>query len=374
MCWALLRDAVPLYPVYALLFADAGVDDAGIAALLMLWTAVAVLGEVPTGVLADRVSRRWCVVAASVLEAAGFATWTLAPTMTGFAAGFVLWGVGGCLASGAFSALLYDALDAHRAAERFADAYGRVEAAGLVAQIPAAGAAVALLRVGGFPLLGWVSVAVCATAALAALRLPDDRPPGAPGDGSGAGEPVRTRDALRVALRTPAVRVALLAGALLGGLDAMEEYIPLIAARWGVPTPGIPVVGVAVQLAAAVGALLGARVAHRGAAPGVLVTAGLAALAVGAALAAPAGLAGVALSYGLLRVGQVTAEARLQAVTPSEVRATMGSVASLGIEAAALPVLVAWGVAGLPALVGVCAAFGLCAVALIHRGHRSTLV
>lgn len=365
MCWALLRDSVPIYPVYALLFADAGLDDGRIAALLMLWTAVAVVAEVPTGVLADRTSRRACVATASLMEAAGFLTWTLWPGTAGFAAGFVLWGVGGSLASGAFTALLYDALAAADAAERFGAVYGRVEAAGLFAQVPAAAVAMVLLAVGGFAAVGVASVAVCLLTAVAACRLPQGRP------AAGSAEPAASggrggAPAMREALSSPAVRAVLLAGALLGGLDAVEEYIPLMAVAWGVPTGGVPAIGVAVQFAAAAGALLGARVAHRRRAASGLVTAGLAALAVGVALASAPGLVGVALFYGLLRVGQVTAEARLQAAAPSEIRATVGSVASVGVEVAALPVLMSWAFGGVGALAITAVCLGLLAVALLR--------
>src|SRR4051794_6535916 len=104
--WALAAEAVPIYPLYALLFTDAGMSGAQVSALFAIWSAVGILAEVPSGALADRFSRRGCLVAAGVLQAAGYAAWMLLPTFGGFALGFVIWALGGSLASGAQEALL----------------------------------------------------------------------------------------------------------------------------------------------------------------------------------------------------------------------------------------------------------------------------
>ena len=66
-----------------------------------------------------------------------------------------------------------------------------------------------------------------------------------------------------------------------------------------------------------------------------------------AAWARPAALAAVALFYGLYLGVLVVAEARLQDRISGPRRATITSVASLGIEVAALVVFAAWAVAGL---------------------------
>ncbi len=46
--WALLADTVPLYPLYALLFADTGLSDAEISALFVIWSVVGIAAEVPS--------------------------------------------------------------------------------------------------------------------------------------------------------------------------------------------------------------------------------------------------------------------------------------------------------------------------------------
>src|SRR5205085_2002823 len=61
------------------------------------------------------------------------------------------------------------------------------------------------------------------------------------------------------ALRRPALRVVVVAAALLGGIDSVEEYWPLMAGDWGVPAGAVPIATLAIPLAGAVGAALAGR-------------------------------------------------------------------------------------------------------------------
>lgn len=233
---------MPLYPLYALLFSDSGLSDAEISALFVLWGAVAVVAEVPSGALADRFSRRMAIVGAGLLQAAGYAVWLLAADFAGFAAGFVLWGIGGSLASGAFQALVYDGLRAAGEEGRYATVLGRCEAAGLAVQVPVAAAA-ALFEIGGYALAGWVSVGTCLAAAALATTLPEDRSR-APADGNdgddATGYVATLRAGLREVAERPRVRAIVLVTAALYGSEALEEYFGLLAADWGVSTGAVP--------------------------------------------------------------------------------------------------------------------------------------
>ncbi len=347
MGWAALSELVPFYPLYALLFLDTGLTGAQISALFAVWSVTGLVCEVPAGVLADRWSRRGAVVLASVLQAAAFAVWTAAPQVAAFAVGFVLWGIGGALVSGASEALVYDGLAAAGAGEHFARVNGAMTATELLVQVPTALAAGALFAVGGYPLVGWASVGCCLAAAALALRFPEAPRPGPEDEGEDDDPPGGLRGALAEVLASSRLRLLLLAVALVGGLDAVEEYFPVLAGQWDVPTEGVPAAVLVVSLAGAAGAALGGRAGRLPSA--VLVGA----LAVGGVLlgaaalwARPAALAAVALFYALYLAVLVVTEARLQDRIGSTHRATVTSVAGLGIELAALLVFAAWAVSG----------------------------
>lgn len=338
-----MADAVPLYPLYVLLFTRAGVSERGVSALFAIWSATAVVAEVPAGALADRMSRRGALVAAGLLQAAAYALWLAYPAFAGFALGFVLWGVGGALQGSAFRALLHDGLVALGAPERFGPALGRAEAAGFAVQVPVAGAAALLAATGGLASVVAVSVAMCVGAAALAATLPDMRPHGRPGDADDA--PLRT--AVGGAMRSAPVVAAVAAVALVAMLAAVEEYTPLMASGWGVPDAAVPPALLAVPLAGAAGSALGGRAHDIGpAALGILM--GIAGVALAAAVLAahPAGLLAVAVAYGIWQFASVVADVRLQRAITGSARATVTGVAGLAAELAAIALFAAWAVGG----------------------------
>ncbi|MEV8440933.1 MFS transporter [Actinosynnema sp. NPDC051121] len=333
-------DTVPIYPLYALLFVSTGLSDVEVSALFAIWSTVAVVAKVPFGAFADRFSRKWSIAGAGACQAAGYALWTVLPVFTGFAAGFVLWGVGGAMSSGAVEALVHDGLAAVGAADRFGKVLGRVTAVGLLAQIPAALPAAVLLSAGGFALVGWVSVATCPGAALVATRLPETPRP------EPTGYLALLRSGLAETVRAPDVRLAVLVVATLAAVDAFEEYFPLVAAQWRVPVPVVPLATVAIPLAGAVGAALGGRRVPSG----LLLGGSAVLLGVMGVVAHPFGLAGVAVFYGVYRLVWVSAEARLQARITGDARATVTSVPGLGSEVFSFAVYGAWVLGGVVAV------------------------
>lgn len=117
---------------------------------------------------------------------------------------------------------------------------------------------------------------------------------------------------IRVGL-VEAARPAVLAVGVLGGLDALEEYFPLLAQDRGVPIALVPSVVLGLALAGAAGAALGGATSRLR--PWSLaVVFGIAVLVLGAAglVRQPIALAGVVVFYGLYRLVLVVADARLQ--------------------------------------------------------------
>ena len=314
------------------MFADAGLDTGAISALFTLWSLTTIVLEVPSGALADRVSRRRLLALAGLLRAAGFGLWVAAPGWPAFAVGFVLWGAADSLSSGAFEALLYDALVELRAAADYSVLLGRVTAAELLGGVAGTALAAPLLAVGGYRLVGAVSVAACMVQAGLALMLPE------PARAAPTGGYLGTLRAglFEVAQHRPVRRAVLLAG-VLAGLTAIDEYLPLLLRDAGVPVAVVPLWVAALPLAAAAGAALaGWRVFARPVVLALTLGAGAVLVAATGPIGSPAGMAAVLCWYGLIQLGQVAAAARLQDTIAGPARATVTSVAALGGEFAAI--------------------------------------
>lgn len=349
--WAALADTIPLYALYALLFADSGLSQGQISILFIIWSAVGFAAEIPTGALADRFSRRSSVIASTLLTATGFLLWIVSPGFTSFAVGFVIWGLGGALASGAFEALVYEGLAEVGAEEHYPRVNGWVNAALLLTQIPVGIGATVLFSVGGYSLVGWVSIGVCLAASLLATRLPE--PARLVEQLPGTGYLTSLRRGFVEAFTHPPVRAAVIAVAVIGGLDALEEYFPLMASDWGVPTAMVPLALLGIPLAGAAGAAVAGAAARLS--PGRLTTVFAGALMIlGAAalIALPAGLAGVAVFYALHQMILVVVEGRLQDQISGPSRATVTSASSLGTELVAILLFAAWAPGGLMLIVG----------------------
>ncbi|MBW0137084.1 MFS transporter [Pseudonocardia abyssalis] len=359
--WALLSDAVALYPLYALLFSDTGLSDAEISLLFATWSVVGIVAEVPTGALADRFSRRTSLVASGVLQAAGFALWTAAPGFGAFAAGFVLWGLGGVLASGAQEALLYDGLAAAGAEQHYAGVNGRISAAELAGQVPAAGLATLLFPPGGYALVGWVSVATCLAAALVASTIPEAPRTGGT-DGDEPGYLATLRGGLRIAASRPGVPGVVAAAALATSIDGVEEYFPLIVAAWGVPVALVPVADLPIVLGGIVGAALAGRATGlRAGWLAALLAVSMLVFAGAGLVAKPVGIVGVVLFYGGYRAVLAVTDARMQDRIDSSSRATVTSVAGMGADVATIGLYALWAGGGIAGV----AAFGLVLAVLL---------
>jgi MFS family permease len=342
---------VLLYPVYALLFADAGLTTGQISTLFVLWSTVSFVFEVPSGAWADTWSRRRLYALGALLTAAGYATWTLWPAYPGFALGFVCWGLGGALAAGA------------------ADAYARVAGRGgtvaILAMLAATAVAAPAYAWGGYPLVGALSVAVAVTGGLLALGFPETpRREEADEYGGVRGYAATLRAGLREVRGSRPVAWAVAIAALVPGFTALDEYLPLLVREAGAATVAVPLLFTLTALAMAAGSALAGRAAGLGPRrlAGLLALAAVL-LAAGALTRHLAGIVPISLAFGILQLAIVVTETRLQEATRSGVRATVLSVsgfaaevfaltlyAFVGAGAALAPVAVLFALLGLPML------------------------
>ena len=143
-----------LYPVYTLLFSDAGLSVWQISSLFVIWSVSSLVLEVPSGALADATSRRRLLILGPLLTAVAFALWVAAPGYWVFALGFVLWGLKSALTSGALEALVYEELQRLDAPANYATLMGRGQVAGVLAAMCSGAVAAPVISSGGFLAIG----------------------------------------------------------------------------------------------------------------------------------------------------------------------------------------------------------------------------
>jgi Major Facilitator Superfamily len=372
---------VLLYPVYALLFTDAGLSAAQVSSLFVLWSVVSFAAEVPSGAWADTWSRRRLYALGGLLTAAGYASWTLWPAYPGFAVGFVLWGLGGALCSGTLEALLYDELSAAAATDRYARTAGRGGTVAVLAMLAATVLAAPALALGGYALVGALSVAVRAAGAGLALGFPETPPAGAadPDGDPDSGDPdggdpdggylAVLRAGLREVRGSRRVGWAVAIAALVPGFTALDEYLPLLSRDAGAPTTAVPLLFALTALAMAAGSTLAGRWPSIGPRRLAGALAAAAALLAGGALSGRlAGMLPIAAAFGILQFAIVVTETRLQESIAGRARTTVLSIAGFAAEVFAV-LLYAVFAGGALAGTALPVLFAACALPLVATAH-----
>lgn len=341
-------DFVLLYPVYALLFRDTGLSVGQISALFVIWTLASLAFEVPSGALADAVSRRLLLIVAPLLTVVAFGLWVSAPSFWVFAVGFVLWGLKSALVSGSLEALVYEELQQDGHEHRYAAIMGRGEVAGTTAAMLAGLAAAPVFTAGGYPAVGVASTVASLIGACVAILFPERRIRRS--DDVAAGWAASLMAGVGEARRSSRVRAAVLLVVVVAAIwGALDEYAPLLVAG-DVPgaseaTGDVPdeaevsLLMVVVWAGAAVGGLLagpGDGVDDR--VLGSVIACGAALMAAGALIAHPAAVVALAAAFGAFQWATIAADTRLQHGMSGDARATVTSLAGMSTDVLTLAV------------------------------------
>ena len=315
-----------IFPLYTVMFVDAGLKPVEITVCLTAWSVTSFLLQVPSGVIADRRSRRHILAVAQLVRGVGFVVWLLYPHFWGFFVGLQLWGIKSAFTSGTYEALLYDELKARGQAADYTRIFGRtraVQSGGVL--LAALGAAIAV-RFGYAATLDASLVSV-ALAAVAAISLPAATPAAT---ARARGYLAHLRVGLAESLREPLVLSILVFSAIVLALGAaLEEFWPIFGAKVGLSRPVIAVfVGGqnAVEVLVSLIAYRLSGLPTRGFY--ALFAMGGALLLAASGLFTPAAMLLLALYSGLMKLVAVVFEGRLQHAIASERRATIGSVKS----------------------------------------------
>ena len=269
---AFLTELVLIYPVFGIMMLES-VSKIEFSVLLVVWSGIAIVLEIPLGTLADRLDRRILLTIAGVVEGFCFLCWLSMPGFLGYMLGFITWAVAGALQSGTSESLIYDTIrgaaghnpDAARKLKWIESAYTRIYGRSLA--VRSLGATFALV-LGGYVVtwLGYEQVLLLSViapwiGALALWLLIRDPRQQAEASTKRAFLEV-AGEAIREILPNAELRHFLLAFATLGAtFGALEEYIgPLYKEKPGITLGLIGVIAGVAYLGASIGMLLAERV------------------------------------------------------------------------------------------------------------------
>jgi len=336
-----------IYPLYVVMFGDFDVSPFLISVLLFVWHMVAFSLEVPSGVWADRYSRKWLLIYGQLIKAAGCIIWMLFPNFTGFLIGFVLWGIESAMGSGTYEALLYDELKAKKKEKNYTKILGLSKTFGLVGNIIALFTGSMVLLFGGYSLVLMLSVLVIFLSIVAIALVPETK------NYNKLAEQhyfKHLKGGVAVVMNNKLILSILTFSGLFVGIGAIDEYWGVFATEIGFPKYAVGIVFGGIMTAQAIGNVL----AHR---LDTLSWSGLLTLgAVSGGLLTTASILYSMYSTFILLIGfglifQITMillNGKLHKAIPSEVRATVGSLESFSQNiVASLMFLAVGGIAGL---------------------------
>ena len=332
--YVFFRDLILIYALAVVLFTDNGMQPWQVGLLLTVWSATALLFEIPSGVLADKFYRKKILIVGELCRVFGFLCWLLWPNFYGFMLGFILWGLESALSSGTFEALLYDELKHEGQSQQYTKVIGKtnsIEALAIFFASVAASPAILL----GYDFVLWLSIAAIFIAIGCLLGLPDIQRYESTGEKhyfsilrSGFKMAFNRHSILRI------IVFLSVASALPG---ALEEFWPIFADQVGLPLYLIGLYVALLCIADAIGSYW-AHLFERFSDTFfyvLLLLNGLILLAAAMLFNVPALLLLIVFSI-FAQIIMVVFEAKLQHAIPSETRATISSVNGFLTEAGAL--------------------------------------
>lgn len=137
-----------IIPFVAIMFDENGLSATQIAIVMMTSKIVQLIFEIPSGVLADRYSRKYVLLVSRFINGIPWILWALFPSFWGYLAGYVFFGINASLDSGCAEAFVYDELSKYKRRDLFERVQGRSGALVSVGVIIACLGAYALTKYG----------------------------------------------------------------------------------------------------------------------------------------------------------------------------------------------------------------------------------
>lgn len=336
-----LDSFVLIAPFYTLMFAEHGLTPAQIGIVLASWSLVGLTLEVPCGVLADRMSRRWLLSAAQLVRCLGFAAWLAFPGFWGFLGGLMLWGFKSATMSGAFEAVVYDELKALGRETEYVRVFGRTQAARFAGVLAASLGAAALSPL-GYPTLIWASVASGVAAAASAFLLP--RAPRAAATARWGYFAHLKRGAAEAASLPGVPSLLLFIAGMQAVVSACADYWQLFAHGVGLPKPAIGLFIATLSGSGVIAATLAHRLRDlRPLTLSMLLAVAGACVVVASAIYRPWSVVLLVAYVGLYWLVDTNVDARFQHRLRPETRATVASFKGFATQSATSLLMLGFG-------------------------------
>ena len=331
-----MSEFILIYPLYTIMFGDrGGVSAAGIGTILATGFVLSVVFEVPTGVIGDKIPRKYVLLLAIVSKILALFSWLFLPFYSGYILGTALFALGNAFESGALQAYLYGTLG-EESKKNFGRFWARVSAMVMLSYT----IAYVLASVIGvkYPLLIILSILACSGALFICLSLPKDKLVVLP-DGT---KPKIIKSALSHIVQTKMLVKLLLSAVIVVSLaEVVIEYISLYYKQVGVDTRYVP-------LLMALGNIIGAVLfwtlhswekfldKQKVILMALMTVLFIASFNRGVAIAC----AGVLIFTRFIRVLQVQFESNIQHLSNDEARVTISSIGSFGAKLVAAGIVV----------------------------------
>lgn len=304
-----------------------GVSAAGIGTILATGFVLAVVFEVPTGVIGDKIPRKYVLLLSIISKVLALFSWLFLPFYGGYILGTALFALGNAFESGALQAYLYGTLG-EESKKNFGRFWARVSAMVMLSYT----IAYVLASVIGvkYPLLIALSILSVSGALFICLSLPKDKLVVLPD----STKPKVIKSALSHIIKTKMLVKLLLSAVIVVSLaEVVIEYISLYYKQVGIDTRYVP-------LLMALGNIIGAVLfwtlhswekfldKQKVILMAVMTVLFIASFNRGVAIAC----AGVLIFTRFIRVLQVQFESNIQHLSNDEARVTISSIGSFGAK------------------------------------------
>ncbi len=334
-------DFVLIYSFYTLMFADFGITPTQIGVLLGVWSLTSFILEVPSGVIADKFSRKHILFFAQLVRAIGYAIWILVPTFEGFLIGFIFWGIKSAFTSGTYQALIYDLLKDNGQEREYAKVSGRAKTLSYVGNLAASGCAALAIQM-GYPFVLVMSILALVISAIAIFSVKSVKTVGSTHEKEYF---ALLKSGFTFILKESLVLKLIIFVAIVHALGgAIDEYFPIFGNLTGVSKSAIAIFIGVMSGAEALASFYAYKFEHL---PSrffylLMIISGIL-FYLAATLLNISGLVLLVIFSGLYVISSVVIESKVQHLIPSETRATVSSLQGFMVELGVLAVYFGFG-------------------------------